>query len=292
MNLDAFALAILIEIVLLTIIFWILDSRSKSNTYEKKDRHDSKPIKPINEKSDQLNKAIILAYEGRTYSVDELAKFGDQATDILYRMAEKNNFLAPDELIKLKMALGNHSPGLSWWSVLNKMAWNGFVFTTDQLLQYGDFPENEKNAITPIPISLVLQGHFFTCDDIILLKNPTDELGASMAHWQARLGYQFTIDDLIRLGDIRINYSKNDLYYFDIMVPIVLTIADFSEDEEYSKKCALLHNGATVAHIMAREGYKFTDEEIEKLGDPRDAEGLSLKDWMEKAVTKAETQKV
>ncbi len=41
-------------------------------------------------------------------------------------------------------------------------------------------------------------------------------------------------------------------------------------------------NGATVAHIMAREGHKFKVEEIKALGNPVDAAGLTIADWMEK----------
>jgi hypothetical protein len=38
--------------------------------------------------------------------------------------------------------------------------------------------------------------------------------------------------------------------------------------------------GASVAHIMAREGYEFSVEEILTLGNPVDLNGASLVDWM------------
>jgi hypothetical protein len=53
-------------------------------------------------------------------------------------------------------------------------------------------------------------------------------------------------------------------------------------DYDYQNKTAILYNGATVAHIMAREGHHFSDEEIQKLGDPKDQAGLKLADWMAK----------
>jgi hypothetical protein len=34
---------------------------------------------------------------------------------------------------------------------------------------------------------------------------------------------------------------------------------------------------------MAREGHRFTVEEIKALGNPKDARGLTIADWMAKA---------
>jgi hypothetical protein len=44
----------------------------------------------------------------------------------------------------------------------------------------------------------------------------------------------------------------------------------------------ILHNKATVVHTIARGGFPFTDEEIQKLGNPKDKAGLTISDWMER----------
>lgn len=233
--------------------------------------------------------AIKLAEGGRIFSIEELRKFGDKASEIILAMAKQKNFLCADDLIKLNITSGPFRSCASGWYALRIMAFNGCEFTTEEIIQLGDVPKDELKKFRPISIWMAIHGHFFTFDDIIRLNNPADKYGATLAHWQARSGYRFSVDELIKLGNRRINYSKGEIFYYDLMQPLLLTVGDISEDEQYENMTELLHNGATIAHIMAREGYKFTDEEIEKLGNPRDAEGLSLKDWMEKAAGKDET---
>ena len=225
--------------------------------------------------------AVEFANCGRIYSIDELRKFGDNASEIILAMARQKHYLSVDDLLKLKITSGPFRSCSSGWYALRIMAFNGVEFTTDQILQLGDFPKEKLNEFLPLSIWMVIHGRFFTFDDIVRLNNPADKYGATLAHWQARSGYRFSVEELIQLGNKRIDYSEREIFNIDLVHGQVITVGNISEEEQYENMTALLHKGATVAHIMAREGHKFTDEEIEKLGNPKDAEGLSLKNWTE-----------
>ena len=170
--------------------------------------------------------------------------------------------------------------------ILQTMALNGYMFTTEQILILGDYPGEEKKRDRTLSLWMIHFGHHFSFEEIIRLNNPADRFGATLAHWEARFGHRFSVAELLVLGNVIIDYSENNVYYFDIMIPYCLFIGDISEDEEYNCGSELLHNGATVAHIMAREGHRFTNKEISKLGNPIDKAGLSIKDWMERVEKK------
>ena len=249
---------------------------------EKKDAHKERVL------TVQENKDV---YKGRVFTVDELELLGDDAGELILEMARGGHFLSIDDLIKLRITDVHYTAKYEGWQTLQLMASKGCEFTTDQIIQFGFFPYWDSERDLPLSIWMVKSGHYFNIDEIIRLGNPNDRWGATLAHWQARYGYQFEIDDLIRLGDCRIHFKDDDVVWTDYSSGnMYWTIADISVDEQYDRKTELLHNGATVAQIMAREGYKFTDEEIERLGNPRDAAGLSLKDWMERAAAKAENR--
>ncbi len=106
-----------------------------------------------------------------------------------------------------------------------------------------------------------------------VLKNPKDRLGATLAHWLAFLGKRFSVKEIGLLGNPTINFNDGDLYDYDIMWGRVWFIDDISQKDEYQNRRNILHNGATIGHVMAREGHRFTDEEIARLGNPVDTAG-------------------
>jgi hypothetical protein len=168
-------------------------------------------------------------------------------------------------------ALGNPPDG-SGITIAHLMANNGFKFTVDELLALGDSPDFEKITISHC---MVRGGHQFTFDEIIRLNNPAELFGVTLSHWMARWGHRFTIDELIKIGNPVITYPEGNLYFNDGIYYKLI-----NDDVEYESKRDLMHNGATVAHIMAREGHQFSFDEIKALGNPKDAAGRTLADWM------------
>lgn len=273
---------LLVSVSLVVALIAIFDPEEMSEQGNSKNRE---------KKLNLVQEAINDVYQGRVFTVDELELYREYAGEIILTMARGGHFLSIDDLIKLRITDVNNKDRYEGWDTLQLMASKGCKFTTDQIIQFGFFPYWESERDLPLSIWMVKSGHFYSIDEIIRLGNPYDRWGATLAHWQARYGYQFEIDDLIRLGNCRIHFKDDDVVWTDYSSGnMYWTISDISVDEQYDRKTELLHNGATIAHIMAREGYRFIDEDIQRLGDPRDAAGLSLKDWMERAAAKTETR--
>jgi hypothetical protein len=160
------------------------------------------------------------------------------------------------------------------------MAEKGAMFTTDQILANGDATSNTET----ISLWMARHGHQFTFEEITRLGNPVGNLHATLAHWSAKKGYRFNLDELLVFGDIRIRYSTGDLHkFFEGLEPDDRLYYEgfyLDEDYEYNAKddeyYDIFYNGATVAHIMAREGYMFTKEDITRLGNPKDGNGLPM----------------
>ena len=138
----------------------------------------------------------------------------------------------------------------------------------------------------PLPIVAARNGYHLSFQEILQLNNPSDRFSATLAHWLTFTGQKFTLEELLRLGNPSIEYDEGDFYDYGYDFSVEITIAQISQEEDYSKRRYILHNGATIAHIMAREGHRFTDEEIARLGNPKDKMGLTIKDWMERVEKK------
>jgi hypothetical protein len=121
----------------------------------------------------------------------------------------------------------------------------------------------------------------FTYQEIMSIGNPTDSHGATLAHWRAFQGHRFTIPELLTLPE-KISYKEDEEFLTHEIQSSVGYWMCLSPTDAYLMKEAVAHQGATVALIMAREGHVFTDEEIEQLHNPLDAEGKSIKDWQPK----------
>ena len=222
--------------------------------------------------------AYQMALLGFSFSISELLQIEDRSwnihgASIAHNMAEKGHFLSFDDL----MRLGNPKD-IYKVSVAHVMVQKGHNFTVEQILMLGDDRDIQGLSTS---LLMVKNGHQFSFEEIMLLKNPKDKQGATLAHWMARYGHRFTIEELIEMGNPDIDYAENDIVnYFDMDHGGI--VGHMDEEKEYNAKTYILHNGGTVAHIMAREGHRFTDEEIQKLGNPKDKAGLTISDWMER----------
>jgi hypothetical protein len=217
-------------------------------------------------KKEGFDAAWFLARAGYFFTFEELNSFLDHRVEILCDMAEHGFEFTIDEI--LKIGEGQR--------VACAMAKHGHQFTIDEILKI-------DNYFDPFGFSFSfwLESHFhkFSFDDLIKLGNPVDSFGASLAHWMAFQGYRFSMQELNNIGSLVISYTNNQLYEEDV---IFGGGYDMNENETYQQKRYILHNGATVAHIMAREGFQFTEEEIEQLGNPKDNAGLTINDWMQR----------
>jgi hypothetical protein len=209
-------------------------------------------------------------HNGQRISLDDLSGFSLPVFSIALKLLNNGYHFTFDELLKM----GEVGPEIAWW-----MSYYRHIFTMDELITLGDihFEDGERT----ISINMATRGHkVFTFDEIQRLNNPADKFGATLAHWQARYEHLFSVDELLKLNNARISYFPGDEYYMDSCRYIWYSVADIDEGQAYRSSENLMHNGATVAHIMARQGHQFKDEEIGLLGDPKDAAGLSVSDWM------------
>lgn len=165
------------------------------------------------------------------------------------------------------------------------LARGGYGFTVNQLEIIGDFIDDAYGRT--VSIEMASHGHTFAFDEVVRLNNPVDQFGATLAHWLAAFGKSFSVDEIIALGNPVINYTGDEIYDYDIERAMCWSIKQISQDAEYEAKQNILHNGATIAHIMAREGFIFSEMEIIRLGNPADRAGLKIKDWMERANKKS-----
>lgn len=170
--------------------------------------------------------------------------------------------------------------------LLERSLREGYKYTFTEILDICkatvglSFAKQQKLAIEMLFWAAWLE-YPFTYQEIMSIGNPIDEHGATLAHWRAFHGHHFTIPELLTLPE-KISYKEDDVFVTHEIQGSIGYWMCLSPAEAYSEKEAVAHQGATVAHIMAREGYAFTDEEIEQLHNPLDADGKSIKDWQPK----------
>jgi hypothetical protein len=167
---------------------------------------------------------------------------------------------------------------------------NGYFFSVEQILFFGD-PSDADG--TTISLWQAKNNYHFTLEEILKLRNPADKIGATVAHWMAFLGHSFSVNELLKIGNDRIKFVFSDLIDKNNTAYNIYFYGEKYRDAEddFANKIVPFHQGATVAHIMAREGHQFTEEEIEQLGNPKDAAGLTIKDWMEQIKEQKPTRK-
>jgi hypothetical protein len=161
-------------------------------------------------------------------------------------------------------------------TVAHLMAFRGKIFSVNEILLLGDtHTQGDEDTISLI---MAMNGHLFTFHEIMRLGNPYNWCKCTIAHWMARYGHCFSINELLLLRNPKISLPDFDFsegFGADQTYSPLINC-----DEYYRSMRGVYHRGATVAHIMAREGHRFTDEEITALGNPKDREGMTIADWM------------
>lgn len=162
--------------------------------------------------------------------------------NLQYMVAEIDN-------TPVKDVVKNLFDGVYHWErtrmALMRIAQSKYIFSENEL----KILKRKQNTwcywITPFASELVDMGYRFSVGELLIIDNPKNRGGNSVAHVMAENGHIFLIEELIRLGN-----PAN-------------------------------HDGTTVAHIMAsRGGYKFNDSEIKKLGNPKDKFNKTITDSM------------
>jgi hypothetical protein len=246
-------------------------------------------------KPDDFSFSLWLVSNFHKFNFDDLIKLGNPVerfgASLAHRMAEHGFEFTLDEIFEIDKRRSvacttvKNVQRYTTEDILKIMAKHGHEFTIEEILKIDQYFEPDDFTFS---LWLVSNFHKFNFDDLIKLGNPEDRFGASLAHWMAFNGYRFSLQELNIIGSLVISYTKKHLCEEDI---IFGGWYDLNENETYQQKRYILHNGATVAHIMAREGYQFTDEEIEQLGNPKDSAGLTIKDWMHRCQEQKLTRK-
>jgi hypothetical protein len=239
--------------------------------------HGDKPsfqeiIASGNPVKDRHSIAYTMAFNGCIFSITELKILEKmrkgESWRVIYAMTSSNRgyFLPPSEFLSL-----NPSPKIvEMYAEIMDSQHKGkmIVEMTTLLRQIKDF------SYTPALARLMAKhGFMFNMDELIQIGNlPEGYEWATSAHWMARNGYRFTIDELLRLGNPATKIQSLLRLEHDFIIE--------STEDDYQNRWGIAHDGATVAHIMAREGYRFSVDEIKALGNPKDAAGRTLADWM------------
>ncbi len=144
--------------------------------------------------------------------------------------------------------------------------------TFEQIVALGDPAVFQNETLS---LYSAWKGQVFTFDQIKILKNPEDYFGATLAHWCAKNGKRFSPSEILALGNPILSVSLDDYYNARGLVEYNIGT---SPADAYLLGGHIVQEGATIAHIMRREGYEFSHEEIAALGNPLDAAGRSLAD--------------
>lgn len=133
-----------------------------------------------------------------------------------------------ESIFKNILELNNIEDCDGWTLAHVVMCYPNYEFTIDELLMLGN-PANKKGET--IAHLMADHGHKFTVDEILKLGNPTDKDGWTIAHNMIYKNHEFTLDELIQLGN--------------------------TSDK----------TGLSMSRAMERNGYKFTKDELLKLSD-------------------------
>lgn len=115
----------------------------------------------------------------------------------------------------------------------------------------------------------------FTFDEIVQLRNPSDNEDVSLALRVALNGGEFSIDEILKLGN-----PRNESYINTIGHAMIVRGHKFSVEEIIRLGNPVNAQGDTLAHMMAMMGSVFNGEEIKQLGNPRNENGKSIFDIM------------
>lgn len=179
----------------------------------------------------------------------------------------------------------------------------------NEIISMGD-PLN----IDGIPLSshIVQTGlHMFTFEDVEKLGNPTDKYDSTLAHHMARRHFPFTVEQIEKLGNpvdrykytlahICIGCQGAKFYSFEDILRLknppnlrgvtlaheIIRAAPFQNLFTVEQLVELNNpaddSGETLAHDMINHGNRvFNEQEIDLLGDPKNAKGISISTLIE-----------
>jgi hypothetical protein len=137
------------------------------------------------------------------------------------------------------------------------------VLITDNRIPKKEFPKlrkiepiNEHYEKNTLAHYLARYGYMFSIDELVTLKNPSNANGDTLAHFMARNGFKFKFEDLIALK----NPSNNNDY------SIAHELYEKGERYSFNEVVRLLELGTspewTLAHLMAKAGHQFSFDEL------------------------------
>lgn len=121
-----------------------------------------------------------------------------------------------------------------------------------------------------------IRTHFFTLDELLLLGNPSNNVGITVAHRMALNGFNFSLEELMTLGNPSDN--NNDTVAHNM----VFKGHCFSNEELLKLGNPANNEGNTLAHGMIQNGFFPNSDTIIMLGNPSNSLGRSLTNLMER----------
>ncbi len=204
--------------------------------------------------------ADLIVAKGYRFTPDELKIIIKKECGRYYTcarvLAQQKYFFTVDELI----TYGNPSDG-GLNTIARHMVDNGYdEFTVDDIIALCGNMNNDRESVA---ILMAKYGHHFTLDEIIRLNNPVDSYRISLAHLMAH-HCEFSATDIWEL--------RNSVSHCDVSVGALWKLRNPAD-----------RDGDTIAHWMAKAGYRFSVEELKFLNNPKNKDGLSIAHVMAQA---------
>lgn len=116
-------------------------------------------------------------------------------------------------------------------------------------------------------------------DEFFLLGNFKEDygVGETIAHRMIRSGHDFSVDEIIQLGNSSTSLDDTLAHY---MVEFRHKKFTFSEVQQLNKY-TVDKKYRTLAHYMAERGHRFSEKQIELLGNPVCQDGKTIKNFMD-----------
>jgi len=125
-------------------------------------------------------------------------------------------------------------------------------------------------------------GYQFTFEEILRLENPADNFGVTLAHLSihkpAQIGYRGYHEMWISHSGQA--FEKYEYAIFNHSFERVFQNPQFTIEQLIQLGNPADDDGDTVAHLMAKTGYIFTNNELMELGEQRNKLGETVADIM------------
>lgn len=150
------------------------------------------------------------------------------------------------------------------------------MFTSHEIILLGN-PSYRRETLAHLQIR---NGYTFTVNELKALGNPSDNDGKTLAHLMVLSGHDFTTEELVmfELGSELNEKHKQHHLLANLMVRMNRHMFSFSDLWLLGNPCD--EKKKTLAHYMAMNGYIFTQDEIDKLNNPKDMNDIDLNEQM------------